>query len=70
MGVAAILVRMTRTKFHFPYPRRLKIKLALIGQAVSEKKMFDIADDDGRRKDAGEWVYFKLTYEYFTQVSY
>ena len=31
----------------------------MIDQAVSEKKMFEIVD--GRRTDAGAWVYFKLT---------
>ena len=41
-----------------------------IGPAVSEKKIFEIVDDDGRtdehgrtRTDAGAWVYYKLTYE-------
>ena len=33
--------------------------LALIGRAVSEKKMFEIVDV-GRRTDAGPWVYYKL----------
>ena len=36
--------------------------LTLIGQAVSERKMFDIVDGDGRT-DAGPCVYFKLTNE-------
>ena len=31
-----------RTKFLSPYPRRLHIKFALIGQAILEKKMFEI----------------------------
>ena len=37
--------------FRSPFPRRLHINLALIGQAVSEEKMFEIVDDDdnGRR---------------------
>ena len=46
--------------------------MALIGQAVSEKKMFEIVDDDdddGRTTDAGAWVYYKLTYEPLAQVS-
>ena len=33
--------------------------MALIGQAVSEKKIFEILDD-GRTTDAGTWVYYKL----------
>ena len=46
-----------------------------IGPAVSEKKIFEIVDDDGRttddgrRTDAGAWVYYKLTYEPSAQVS-
>ena len=40
-----------------------------MGQAVSKKKMFKIVDDDGRRTDAGTWVYYKLTYEPLAQVS-
>ena len=46
--------------------------LALIGQAVSQKKMFEIVDDDDdvrRRTDAGAWVYYKLTYEPSVQES-
>ena len=47
--------------------------LALIGQAVSEKKMFEHCGrrtDDGRRRtDAGQWVSYKLTYEPLAQVS-
>ena len=33
--------------------------------------MFEIVndDDDGRRTDAGPWVYYKLTYEPLVQVS-
>ena len=44
-----------------------------IGPAVSEKKIFEIVNDDGRRTDgrtdAGSWVYYKLTYEPSAQVS-
>ena len=48
------VTQMPLTKYGSPYPRRLHIKLALIGPAVSEKKMFEIVyDDDGRRMDAG-----------------
>ena len=52
------VTQMPRTKFRFPYPRRLHINLALIGQAVYEKKMFEHCgrrttttddDDAGRR---------------------
>ena len=47
------------TNFRSPFPRRLHINLALIGQAVSEEKMFEIVDgrtttdDDGRTDDDG-----------------
>ena len=48
----------------------------IYGQAVSEKKIFEIVDDDGRRRttddgrtDAGSWVYYKLTCEPSAQVS-
>ena len=63
------VTQMPRTKFSFLYPRSLHIKLALIGRAVSEKKMFEHCgrrtDDDRRRTptDAGSWLYYKLTYE-------
>ena len=40
-----------------------------IGPAVSEKKIFEIVNDYGRRTDAGAWVYYKLTYEPSAQVS-
>ena len=49
--------------------------MALIGQAVSEEKIFEIVDDgrrtddDRRRKDAGAWVYYKLTFEPSAQVT-
>ena len=44
--------------FRSPFPRRLNIKFGLIGQAISEKKMFEIVI--GRRTittttDAGPW---------------
>ena len=64
------VTQMPRTNFRSPYPRRLQ-NLALIGQAVSEKKMFEIVDDgrtDGQT-DAGALVYYKLTYEPSGQVS-
>ena len=42
--------------FRSPFPRRLLIKFALIGQAVLEDKMFEIVDneddDNGRRSMA------------------
>ena len=57
-------------KISFPLPKEAPQNLALIGQAVSEKKMFEhcerTMDDDGRtdgRADAGPLVYYKLTYE-------
>ena len=44
-----------------------------IGLVVSEKKIFEIVDDDGRttdgRTDTRAWVYYKLTYEPSAQVS-
>ena len=49
--------------FRSPFPRRLHIKLALLGQAVSEEKMFEIVNGrtttgdgrtDGRTPDP--WV--------------
>ena len=40
-------------KLSFPLPKGVHIKFGLIGQAVSEEKMFEIVndddDDDGRR---------------------
>ena len=44
------VTQMSRTKYRSAYPRRLHINLALIGQAVSEKKIFEHC---GRRTDAG-----------------
>ena len=69
MGVAAILVMWPRCReqtFVPPTQAGFTYNLALIGQAVSEKKMFEIVDDgrttdDRRRTDAGPWVYYKLT---------
>ena len=63
------VTKMPRTNFRSPYPRRL-YNLALIDQAVSEKKMFKHCGrtDDGRT-DAGPLVYYKLTYEPKAQVS-
>ena len=53
MGVAAILTKMPQTNLRSPNPRRLQINLGLIGQAVYEKKMFEIVYDneDGRTTD-------------------
>ena len=58
-------------KISFPsYPRMLHIDLALICPAVSEKEMFKhCGQTDGRRTDAGPWLYYKLTYEPSAQVS-
>ena len=43
--------------FRFPFPRRLHINFALIGQAVSEEKMFEIVNGrqttDGRTPEHG-----------------
>ena len=71
MGVATILVmrpRCPEQTFVPPTPGDSTKKLALIGQAVSEEKMFEIVDNDGWT-DAGPWVYYKLTYELSAQVS-
>ena len=61
------------TNFRSPFPRRLHIKfLALIGQAVSEEKMFENVDDGRRRTDRrtpDPWVSYKLTSEPSAQVS-
>ena len=61
-------------KLSFPLPKdALQKNLALIGQAVSEEKTFEIVDgrttddDDGRRPDP--WVSYKLTGEPSAQVS-
>ena len=59
-------------KLLFPLPKDAPQKnLALIGQAVSEEKMFEIVDgrtdDDGRTPDP--WVSYKLTDEPLAQVS-
>ena len=63
MGLSAILVMWPRCREQtfVPPPQGGSTKnLALIGQAVSGKKMFKIVDDDGRRTDAGPWAYYKL----------
>ena len=65
------VTQMSRTNFCSPYPRSLHIKFgfqALIGQVVSEKKMFEMDNDvrrttyvctyDGRTR--GAWVSYKL----------
>ena len=40
--------------FRSPFQRRLHLNLALIGQAVSEEKMFEIVDDhEYRRRTMG-----------------
>ena len=64
------VTKISRTKFQCHYPWRLHIKLQLDRKGVSEKKIFEIVDDDdGRRTDAGSWVYYKLTCEPSAQVS-
>ena len=41
-------------KLSFPLPKEAPHKtLGLIGQVVSEKKIFEIVDDDGRTPDHG-----------------
>ena len=72
MGVAASFVMWPRCRKQTVVPLThggSTQNLALIGQAVLEKKMFEIVDgratddDDGRRRtDAGAWVYYKLTW--------
>ena len=54
MGVAAIghVTWTIDINFGSPFPRRLHINLALIGQAVSEKKTFEIVDGRLRTTDA------------------
>ena len=50
------MIKIPQTKFHSPYPWMLHTNLAFIGQAVSEKKIFEIVDDgrtDDGRTDAG-----------------
>ena len=53
--------------FHSPSKGGITLNLALIGQAVSEEKMFQ--NVEGRLMDARAWVYYKLTYEPSAQVS-
>ena len=52
------------TIFHSPNPWRLHMNLAVIGQVVLEKKIFENGGrtDDGRTDD-GPWLYYKLTNE-------
>ena len=73
MGVAAILVMWLRCReqtFVPPTQGGSTLNLAMNGQAVSEKKKFEIVYDGRRRRtDAGAWVYYKLTYEPSAQVS-
>ena len=47
------VTQMPRTNFRSPYTRRLHINLALIGQVVFEKKMFENVDGRKRTTDAG-----------------
>ena len=47
-------------KLSFPIPLGLHINFNLIGQAVSENKIFENVDRR-RRADAGSWLYYKLT---------
>ena len=65
MGMEAILA-MTWTilqTFVLPFQGDSIWNLALIGQAVSKEKMFEIVDDPRHTTttDAGAWVYYKLT---------
>ena len=48
------MTQMPRTNFCSPYTRRLHIKFGFDRQAVSEKKMFEIVDNDVRTTD-GRW---------------
>ena len=60
-----------RTNFRSPY-RDSTQNLALNGQSVSEKNMFEIVDNGrtvDRWVDIGAWVSYKLTFEPSTQVS-
>ena len=52
-------------KLWFALPK----KAPLIGQAVSEEKMFENVNGRRRTPDAGQWLSYKLTYEPLTQVS-
>ena len=45
------------------------LNLALIGPAVSEKKMFEHCGQRTDDDEDGPWVYYKLTYEPSAQVS-
>ena len=62
-----------KTNYSFPLPVDGVCVMRTIGPAVSEKKIFEIVDDDGRttdrQTDAGAWVYYKLTYEPSAQVN-
>ena len=74
MGVAAILVMLPGSceqTFVPPTQGGITINLALIGPAVSEKKIFEHCGrrTDGRRTDAGPWVSYKLTFEPSAPVS-
>ena len=63
MGVAAILVKWPRPReqtFLHPSHWGSIWNLALIGQAVLEKKIFE---NGGRQTDDGPWLYYKLTNE-------
>ena len=55
--------------FRFAFPRRLHIKFGLIGQAVSEEKMFENVNGRRRRRTPDPWVPYKLTGEPSAQVS-
>ena len=62
MGVAAMVMWPTPRKQTFVPPSHWGSiwNLALIGQAVLEKKIFE---NGGRRTDDGPWLYYKLTNE-------
>ena len=58
-GLLGHVTLMQRTNLRSPYPKRLHIKFALIGPAVSEK-MFEHCE---RRTTDGPCVFYKLPCE-------
>ena len=67
--IAMESIVLPHTNFRSPTHRGSKQNLALIGQAVSEKKMFEHCEGRRRRTEARAWVYYKITYEPSTQES-
>ena len=67
------VTQLPRTNFCSPYPRRLHIKFGFYWPTgfgeEDVSKMWTTTDDEGRRTDAGPWVYYKLTFESSAQVS-